>query len=159
MRSVSLRTPDEFISLAATLTAPAVAAAEALPEIEIADDPLDEADAMREVRLFRARLAEALDSAVEQMLCDIASGVLGRELRLAPADIKRIIDRALQRYAAEEPLRVRVHPGDAAKLQCGVPIIADAQLRRGDAIVELRDGFIDASLGVRLDAVLRACAP
>jgi flagellar biosynthesis/type III secretory pathway protein FliH len=141
------------------LTAPTVAAAEAPPEIEIAGDPFDQVEAMREVRLFGARVAEALDSAVEQMLCDVASDVLGRELVLTPADVERIVDRALRRYAAEEPLRVRVHPDDAAKLQCGVPVLADAQLRRGDAIVELRDGFIDASLGVRLDAVLRACAP
>jgi flagellar biosynthesis/type III secretory pathway protein FliH len=113
---------------------------------------------MRDVRLFHARIAEALESAVERLLCDVACDVLARELQLAPVDIERIVDNVLQRYSAEQPLQVRVHPEDAANLQCALPTVVDANLARGDAIVELRDGFIDASLGVRLEAVLRNVA-
>jgi flagellar biosynthesis/type III secretory pathway protein FliH len=120
---------------------------------------LHETELVRDVRLFHARITEALEDAVERLVCDVASDVLARELQLAPADIERIVDRALQRYVSEEPLRVRTHPGDAALVQCGVPVVADDSLARGDVILELRDGFLDASLGVRLDAVLRASNP
>jgi flagellar biosynthesis/type III secretory pathway protein FliH len=44
-------------------------------------------------------------------------------------------------------------------VQCGVPVVADDSLAQGDVIVELRDGFLDATLGVRLEAVLRVAKP
>lgn len=109
---------------------------------------------MRDLRLFRARIAEAVETAAELLIGDIAAEVLARELELAPANLHRIVDRALQRYFSEEPLRVRVHPADAATIECGVPVVADDGLLRGDAILELRDGYVDARLGVRLATVL-----
>ncbi|MHB8592013.1 MAG: FliH/SctL family protein, partial [Vulcanimicrobiaceae bacterium] len=67
--------------------------------------------------------------------------------------------RALARYFAEEPLRVRVHPDDAAALRdAPIAVEADPRLRRGDAAVDLRNGTVDASLGVRLDDAVRALA-
>lgn len=116
-------------------------------------------EVLRETRLFHARIAEAVDTAVERVLCDISSEVLARELQIAPADVRTIVDRALQRYAAEIPVRVRVCPEDAATVELGVPVIADDQLMHGDAVVELQDGFVDARFGVRLEAVLRGCRP
>lgn len=116
-------------------------------------------EAARDVRLFRARIAEALEAALERLLADVAAEVLGRELLLQPCEIDAIAGRALQRYAAEEPLRVRVHEDDVARVRCGVTAVADPELRRGDAVIELRDGCIDASLGIRLEYILRAAAP
>lgn len=114
-----------------------------------------EVDLVRDVRLFHARITEAVETAVELVTADIAAEIVARELQLAPADIERIVDRALQRFVSEEPLRVRVHPGEAEGVRCGIPIVADAALARGDAIVELRDGRVDARLGVRLACLLR----
>jgi Flagellar assembly protein FliH len=164
MRRISLPKPDEFRSLASTLLAGETYAEE--PVVEIAEEPPEcvfetfapEESPARAARLFSARLTEALEGAVERLLCDIACDVLARELQLAPADIERIVDRALQRFIAEEPLRVRVHPSDAEGVQCALPLAADPQLSRGDAILELRDGFVDASLGIRLETVLREMA-
>lgn len=160
-----MRTPEEFRSLAAMLLTPAEPE-RVEPPIEIVEKEIEqspelacaESELLRDVRLFHARVIELLESSVERLLCDVACDVLARELEIRPADIERIVDRALHRYASEQPLRIRVHPNEAASLQCSVPAIADADLARGDAIVELRDGFIDASLGVRLQAVLRALA-
>ena len=111
--------------------------------------------AVRDLRLFHARVIEAVEAAVETLVGDIAADVLGRELLLAPAGLEVIVDRALQRFASEQPLRVRVHPDDACGLNCGVPVVADARLRRGDAAIDLRDGSVDTSLGVRLAAIVR----
>jgi flagellar biosynthesis/type III secretory pathway protein FliH len=49
-----------------------------------------------------------------------------------------------------------VHAEDASRLNCGVPVAADMRLRRGDAVIELRNGCVDASLGVRLATLMRA---
>lgn len=168
MRRVSLQTPEGFRSLAATLL-PARALDIHQPAIEVADacaavgdlthngDPTDdELELGREVRLFRARVIEAVEASVEMLVNDIAADVLGRELALAPADVEAIVDRALERFAREEPLRVRVHADDAAALRCAVPVVTDARLRPGDAVIELRDGNVDASLGVRLETLVRA---
>lgn len=123
---------------------------------ELVEPCTEQHELVRDVRLFHARVIEAVDAAVERIVADIAADVLARELLLAPADIDAIVDRALRRFAAEEPLRVRVHPDDAARLHCGVPVIGDPSLRCADAILELREGSVDASLGVRLAALVRA---
>lgn len=156
-----MRTPEGFRSLAATLLPPAPDIGDVA--IEVAEELLQqqpegsdsETDLARDVRLFHARLAEAVESAAERLLCDIACDVLARELQLAAVDIERIVDRALERYFTEQPVRIRVHPADAEGLRCALPVVADPLLSRGDAVVELRDGCVDASLGIRLDTVLR----
>jgi flagellar biosynthesis/type III secretory pathway protein FliH len=168
-----LQTPEGFVSLASILRR--AQDDEVLPQprhgdpsipqgdtndndVVVVDDAPsnEELEMLREVRLFHARVIEAVEAAIETLVEDIAAEVLGRELLLAPADIERIVDRALQRFASEEPLRVRVHPDDASRLTCALPVIADGRLRAGDAMLELRDGYVDASLGVRVQALLRA---
>ena len=78
--------------------------------------PPDDEEAARDVRLFRARIAEAVECAVGTLCRDIAAEVVGRELQLAPPEIGAIVRRALERYAAEGVTRVRAHPEDAAEL-------------------------------------------
>lgn len=160
-----MQTPENFRSLAATLLAARTPAPDE-PSFEILEEIIDAPAAvetddeqlglLRDVRLFHARVIEAVDAAVETLVADIAADVLGRELLLAPAEIEAIVDRALARFAAEEPVRVRVHGDDAVRITCGVPVVPDARLRPGDAVIELRNGSIDACLGVRLHALLQA---
>jgi flagellar biosynthesis/type III secretory pathway protein FliH len=106
--------------------------------------------------LFHARVIEAVEAAVEPIVEGIAADVLARELLVAPADVEAIVDRALQRFVSEEPIRVRVHPDDAPNVQCGAPVVADSSLQRGDAVIDLRNGSLDASLAVRLAVLLGA---
>ncbi len=137
------------------------APAEPQPAATPQDSEFDEcfqagADALRDVRTFRARVTEGVASAVETVLADVAVDVLARELQLAPASIDVIVERALQRYFSEAPMRVRVHPAQADALTCSVPVVADERLREGDAVIELRCGCVDAGLGARLAGVLAA---
>jgi len=112
--------------------------------------------ALSGARLLRAHLREAVDEALDVLLCDIASEVVGRELQLQPVDLKQIVSTAVERYRFETPLRIRVHPEDAADLaDVALDIICDKMLRRGDVILEVRDGAIDLSLGVRLERLLQ----
>lgn len=110
--------------------------------------------ALREARLFRARLADAFDDARQRLLRELAADVLARELRIAACDL----DALGRRIFAEAPfVRIRVAPADAAVIS-GVPVVADPELDDGDAIVELAGGVVDARLGVRLAAVLEGFA-
>jgi hypothetical protein len=110
--------------------------------------------ALREARLFRARLADAFDDARQRLLRELATDVLARELRIASCDL----DALARRLFAEAPfVRIRVAPADVATIS-GAPVVADAELAGGDAIVELAGGAVDARLGVRLATVLEAFA-
>jgi len=164
-----LHAPDGFRSLASTLLGsrepavdePAMTSDQEEDGVrEVFEDcsELEEAESglLRDVRLFHTSVIEGVEAAIETITGDIAANVLGRELHVAPADIDAIVDRALQRYLADEPLRVRVHPDEAAGLSCGVPVVGDERLRYGDAVIELRCGSVDATLGVRFASVLRA---
>lgn len=137
------------------LTAPPLPAHEPVEEHAPPAESCVYVELLRELRLFHARIAEAVEASVQTLLCDIAADVLARELQLAPVDIAAIVDRALHRCIAEQPVRVRVHADYTARVACGVPVIADPQLLPGDAVIELRGGTVDASLGVRLENILQ----
>ena len=149
---------DSFVRLEAFFVAPAPAPArdEAAAEAQPAQEPADDlVEALAAARHFRAALADAVDIAVEDLLRDIARNVLARELTLAPADLVAIVEAALERYAADVPLRVRAHPEEVRALErLGFPVYADPNVRRGDAAIDLRNGSIDASLVARLESVL-----
>ena len=112
------------------------------------------AAALREARLFRARVADALDEAVPRLVRELAANVLMRELRLAPCEIGALVAQVRERAPV---VRVRVASDDVARVR-GVPVVADDELAPGDAIVEVAGGALDARLGVRLAAVLEAFA-
>lgn len=160
--------PDEFVPLHLALAKPANAdASPACAEIESESTPLDAGaaettagDALTaqlgsEIRRFRAALADALQAQLADLLRDIACDVLARELELAPADVATIAAVALDRFASEAPLRLRANPADVPALAgAAVPPSPDPSLRRGDLVVELQHGTIDARLGMRLSAIL-----
>jgi flagellar biosynthesis/type III secretory pathway protein FliH len=157
----------EFTALADILRPPpGVAALDARPQLgdeserdgaalgsaaETANDAAaDICAAVREARLFRARLADALDAAAARLIRELASEVLARELKLAPCDIDVLVRRIHERAPV---VRVRVAPADVPHLRAA-PCVADPALAAGDALVELHGGALDARLGVRLATVL-----
>ncbi|HTV91110.1 MAG TPA: FliH/SctL family protein [Verrucomicrobiae bacterium] len=155
----------EFIALAAWLRpqAPATDARTCVDETELEPPPVPVpfeeeaiADVVSRARRFRAMLADALDRTLNDLLRDIAAEVVGRELHAAPADLQRIVQRALERAAHELPVAVRVHPSQLGLLRLDVPVVADANLRSNDACIDVRSGTIDATLGVRIEHVLAA---
>ena len=160
---------DTFVPLAEYLRAPAAASTceaveEAQPpgehdaEIVAADGEGALEDALAEVRRFRAALADALDARIEVLLREIATTVVGREIGIAPADVRAIVAREIA-LAGEPPLKIRANPFECDALRrAGYAVAADPAMRRGDLAIELRSGTIDASLGCRLEGVLdRAC--
>jgi flagellar biosynthesis/type III secretory pathway protein FliH len=156
---------DEFVPLALFLR-PTVSEAAAAPMVLAAPPPADSAprmpehdEALRAARRFRAALADALESALEELLRAIASDVLARELQLGDTDIAAIVAAVLKRFAGHRILSVRAHPQDCAALAI-LPVehVTDDSLTPGDVRVELQCGTIDLTLDARLDAVLAAWA-
>ena len=118
------------------------------------DVPADAVAAIREARLFRARLADAFDAASARLIRELASDVLARELKLAPCDLDALLRRTLERAPV---VRVRVAPADVPRVRA-IGCLADSELTPGDAVVELDGGALDARFGVRLAAVLEGFA-
>ena len=112
---------------------------------------------LRDVRLFRARLADTLDESAARMLRDLAADVLVRELRLAPCDVRALVQRAMN---GAPLVRVRLAPDDArlAPDTDGMDFVADVTLSEGDVIVEVVGGVLDLRLGVRFADILEAFA-
>ena len=131
-----------------------------LPESRMAepDERSDDVDeAIRAARRFRAALADALDCRLDDLLERIASDVLGRELALAPADIRGIVTRVLEAEALHPVVRVRVHPLDLRALaQSPWDTRGDETLRPGDAMIDVASGSINLTMGTRLARVLGA---
>ncbi len=160
---------DAFVPLARRLRPNVEPAAEtpAAPEPDACEEPLapqerDELDdALAAVRRFRAALDDALDAALDALVERIAREVVGRELLLAPADLGAIVAEARACYALHEPLVIRVHPDDAACVSANDlgAFVADPRVQRGDALIEVRSGTIDATLAARLERLLAARSP
>jgi flagellar biosynthesis/type III secretory pathway protein FliH len=155
---------DTFVPLAEYLRGPVPAPAEAVvPEVvepEVETNALAEnapvEDALADIRRFRAALADALDVRVERLLGDIAAGVLARELRIAPVDLRAIVARELA-LAGEPPVKIHAHPDECELLGAFEGnVVADPTLRLGDVRIELRSGTIAATLGCRLECALAA---
>src|SRR5581483_6750791 len=104
-RKPSLHAPDGFRSLASLLVSAVgdePAQPPAAPTETCASDSAYDAEIgelLRDVRLFKARVAELVEDAVGTLLTDIAAQVLARELQLASADIGAVVEAVLQRFA------------------------------------------------------------
>jgi hypothetical protein len=147
----------EFVALADLLRAPAPSAPpEPIVVVEREDAeqglevPPEVLAAVRDARLFRARLADAFEDASTRLLRELAVSVLARELMLAPCDLAALARSVLERAPS---VRLRVAPEEAGGAY-GIVTVADPSLAPGDAIFELTGGALDARLGVRLAGVL-----
>ena len=164
-----MRAAERFVPLAVWLRGPGESDAEvhappsatlelptdmpvALPASNDAERAL--CDVLRDCRLFRARLADALDAATRCVVREFAYAVLARELHAAPADLAALAARIITEHPAATPLVVRHAPGD--DLDVALPRVADPALESGDLIVQFSEGDVDARFGVRLDVALEA---
>ena len=156
--------PDEFVPLVTWLSRAqhsedtvAEEAAETIVDTVLPEQTEIAEVALADVRRFRAALADALEASVNDLVADIAADVVARELLLAPADLCNVVARARERFRFDEPVAIHVHPCDMhPALERLGNVVADSALRRGDVVVRIASGSIDASLGVRLDRAISA---
>ncbi|WP_210507502.1 FliH/SctL family protein [Naasia sp. SYSU D00057] len=101
-----------------------------------------------------APVLAAVDASLLAASVELAEALVDRELASAPDApldrVRRVLDGATEQL----PVRVRLAPADAelagTELE-GIAVLADAALHRGDAVVELPDGILDARIAAALD--------
>jgi flagellar assembly protein FliH len=105
--------------------------------------------------LKRPVLAEA-DLALAAAAIELAEVIIGRELSDAPLSARTAVRRALADVDPDDVLAVRLHPEDLAVLaadaqsDAALHFIADASLERGDAVVDVPNGSVDARISSAL---------
>jgi flagellar assembly protein FliH len=103
----------------------------------------------------RVVLAEA-DSALAAAAIDLAEAIVGRELDDTETSAKTAIHRAMSVIAVDDVLGVRLHPEDLAVISAdgvalpGLQLISDESLDRGDAVLNVPDGIVDARISTAL---------
>lgn len=125
---------------------------------------------------LHARVTPVLDDA-ERTLAEaalaLAEAVIGAELSRDPGGVARAaLDAVLARPEARDLVAVRMHPSAVAALDRplpgataapatrsalgGVRLVADPALALGDAVADLPDGLLDATIGAALARARRA---
>lgn len=111
----------------------------------------------------RARTAPVLDEATETLhrqALELARAVLGVELRDEATAAAAALARVRAAVRADEVVEVRLHPDDVAalaglpELPVGVLLVADTGLRRGEAVAEHREGWLDGRIEAAFDRAL-----
>lgn len=100
-------------------------------------------------------VAQVQDSLAAAAL-ELAEALLGREMANGESSARAALDRALNGVDVRLVQTVRMHPDDLQLLDndtlnnAGVVFTPDPGLKRGDAVTEFPDGFLDAALSSAL---------
>jgi flagellar assembly protein FliH len=96
------------------------------------------------------------NAALAAAAVELAEAILGYELADGPRSARAALARALEVPDPREVRAVRLHPDDLALLDndiraaVGVELRPDSTLRRGDAVTEFPDGYLDARISTAL---------
>ncbi len=116
---------------------------------------------------LRHRARREAEADLLKLSIAIARRIIHRELSVDPEAVAGLIRTALDKLAALEAHRVRVHPQmepavrhALEKLAPGrqIQVVADAGRAAGDVIFETRRGNLDASVETQLDEISRGLA-
>jgi flagellar assembly protein FliH len=108
-----------------------------------------------------ATAAAVADDALLAAAVEVAAAIVGHELQDREGAAIAAVRRALA-AAGDAPVQtLRMHPADVELVELvggagGVQLVADPALARGDAMVDLPDGLVDARIGTAVDRVRRA---
>lgn len=121
------------------------------------------AQATVELAKLRPRLREQAEEDLVRLAVAIARRVVRRELTVDPQTITGLVSAAMTQVAAEENVRLRVHPDHEAAVRAflgatgarPVHVIGDPSLACGSAIFETTRGNLDASAESQLAEIER----
>jgi flagellar assembly protein FliH len=112
-----------------------------------------------------ARLLPVITSVEDSLAAaglDLAEAIIGAELQSGETSARAALRRAYEHRDVGEATSIRLHPSDlelltdADRRAGGIPLRADASLDRGDAMVDLPVGFLDARITTALARARRA---
>ncbi|TFD84895.1 FliH/SctL family protein [Cryobacterium serini] len=104
-------------------------------------------------------LIQQAESTLVNTSLELAEAILGCELSHTEPSARRALERALHQpdqLDRSEVHSIRMHPEDLVVLNAqtraleSIRFVADSRLKRGDAITEFSDGFLDARISTAL---------
>lgn len=107
---------------------------------------------------FRSRQApvlQSVDASIASAAIELAEAIVGHELSTAGGSARAALDRASVEAVPAGSI-VRLNPEDIAVIvaeggaQPGLELVADYSLERGDAVVDLQHGSLDARVSASL---------
>jgi len=107
-------------------------------------------------------LVAAGQQRLERLAVELAEAVVARELEPGAASARAALHRALSAVDEAEAREVRLHPDDLAALRQlgavpeGLALAPDDTLARGDAVVVVADGAVDARVEAAFSRARRA---
>ncbi|MDJ0338892.1 FliH/SctL family protein [Cryobacterium sp. PH31-O1] len=113
-------------------------------------------------------LIQQAETTLVNMSLDLVEAILGCELSHTEPSARRALERALHQpdqLDQSEVHAIRMHPEDLGVLGAqtraleGIRFVADSRLKRGDAITEFSDGFLDARIGTAFARAKAALDP
>lgn len=122
------------------------------------------ARSIEETAGLRARLRREAEADLLGLSLAIARRVLRREISIDPDALRGVAMAALEKIAAGEISRVRVHPSLApmvtnclreAAVGCNIEIVPDASREPGALVFETERGNLDASVESQLEEIER----
>ncbi len=122
------------------------------------------AHTVEELANLRPRLREQAEEDLIRLAVAIARRVVRRELTIDPQTITGLVKAALGQLAAEEKVRLRVHPAQEAAVRACledagrgavVVVVGDAALGPGGAVFDTARGNLDASAEAQLAEIER----
>jgi len=107
---------------------------------------------------------ERFSAAVRQRAIKLAGEACARALREAiarnPMFVARFVDDAIEAAGGASCKNVRLSPIDSAACDghVAVRVVADERIARGEVVVELNNGTVEATLDKRAELLVRAAA-
>jgi flagellar assembly protein FliH len=136
-------------------------------EAEVRELTTQLAQAAADVASARIDAIRRAETDLLQLSIEIARRILHRELSIDPSALAGLIRAALEKLAAQEVHRVRVHPEHAALVRSclgqtgraeNIEVVSDPALPRGGAVFESARGSLDASVETQLREIERGLA-
>jgi flagellar assembly protein FliH len=127
-------------------------------------------DAIDDIRASEERWQGAIEENIIALATAIARHLLDREIEADVTVVSTLIERALEAFPIDQPVRVRVNPNDLAVIESlsahDHPLpgaargtharwIADARIAPGGAMVEGRERIVDARVDSALERIYR----
>lgn len=128
-------------------------------------------ECMEDLAKARAEYAKLKQRAERDMVTlafEVARRLLGHKIEVQPEIVRDIVGQALTAARGREQIVVHVHPDDHDEVQAerdryarsleGIPVYfeVDADLDRGDCVIETESGRIDARLDTQLQVMREA---
>lgn len=125
--------------------------------------------ALAEVRENEDRWISSIEENICALSVSIARQILDYELQMDPAGVERLVQRAIEEFPIDQPVRIRIHPRDQAVIESRsseprMPTsmngresqwLPDANLVPGGCLIEGRDRIIDGRIDTALERIYR----